>query len=192
MCNCDLPWPELAVPAGLDEAALRRVVSGGPRLVWGEGFLSAGLGLIMDNPGLREDRDGVPFVCPTRQTLRQALRQAGVAEQDVQVFFLYKARPRRAYDRQAANALYLPILQEQVHLSSAKVLLGLGDTVLRAMFGEDAAVRTMRGRWQTFCDLPLLASYHPLAARRRPNLGPLLVQDIAMAWTRLRQGGPET
>ncbi len=176
----------------MDVEALRQVVSGGPRLIWGEGFSGARLGLIMDNPGLRENREGVPFVCPTRQTLRHALRQAGVAERDVQVFFLYKARPRRAYDREAANSFCLPILARQVRLSSAELLLGLGDTVLRAIFGPGAAVRDLRGRWQAFGDLPLLPSYHPLAARRRPNLQPLLVQDIAVAWARLRQGGPET
>ncbi len=49
MCTCDLPWPELPVPAGLDETA--QVVAGGPRLVWGESFPGLGLRLIMDNPG---------------------------------------------------------------------------------------------------------------------------------------------
>ena len=72
--------------------------------------------------------------------------------------------------------------------NSAKVLLGPGDTVVRAIFGEDAAVRALRGRWQIFRDPPPLPTCHPLA-RRRPHLEPVLVQDVAMAWARLRQGG---
>ncbi len=141
----------------------------------------------MDNPGPREDAQGPPFVCPKRRALRQALAQAQVPDADVQVLFLYEVRPRGVYDRRAANSVCLPILEDQLRASGPKVLLALGNTVVQAVMGPDASVREPRGRWQTFCGLPLLASYHPLAVRRRPNLAPLLVQDIAQARDRLER-----
>ncbi len=176
------PWPEHDVPWYADAALLSRVVSGGPRIVWGEGDTKGRLALIMDNPGLRESANGVGFVCPTRQALRLALSEAGVPQSEVQVFFLYKARPRRAYDRVAANEVCVPLLLRQVEESPARVLLALGNTVVQALVGGETTVRASRGVPLSFGGRPLHVSYHPLAVWRRPNLRPRLVADIRAAY----------
>ncbi len=120
----------------------------------------------MDNSGLRESANGVGFVCPTRQALRLALSEAGVPQSEVQVFFLYKARPRRAYDRVAANAVWVPLLLRQVEESPARVLLALGNTVVQALVGGETTVRASRGVPLSFGGRPLDVSYHPLAVWR--------------------------
>jgi uracil-DNA glycosylase family 4 len=185
------PWPEVSPPPGVDARALCGLVSGAPRLVWAEGNALAPCAVVLDNPGAREDRQGHPQVCGTRQTLRLALEGAGLHPSEVHLLFLYKCRPLRAYDRIAANAAFLPILREQVRASPACVLVGLGNTVAQALLGPHTEVRTMRGRWLRWCGRPLRLGYHPLAARRRPQLLPLLVADLAEAARVLvTSGGP--
>ena len=175
------PWPELPIPAGVDLDLFRHAVSGAPPAVWGEGNPDAGLALLLDNPGQRVDSAGTAWVCPTRQELRAALAEAGCPEPAAQIFFLYKFRPRRAYDRPSANALMVPVLAEQVRRSRSRTLLALGNTVAKALLGPDADVQALRGRRLTWAGRPLFVSYHPLAARRRPPLHPLLVEDVRQA-----------
>lgn len=46
--------------------------------------------IILDNPGAREDREGNPFVCGTRQTLLQTTRDVGLKMGDLYVIFILK------------------------------------------------------------------------------------------------------
>lgn len=174
------PLPELPCPEGTDAASLLRALKSRGPLVWAEGRRQAPLAVILDNPGARE-RAGVPWVCPTRHTLRRALLAADMPAGDVYVTFLFRAFPGRGYDRQAAPDVFLPILHQDIRGSACRVVLALGNTVLRALFGPEADVRTWRGKDLTFESRPVVASYHPLAARRRPALFPLLMSDVRRA-----------
>jgi len=57
----------------------------------------------------------------------------------------------------------------------------MGNTVLQALFGLAADVRGLRNRPLVRGQTPVIATYHPLAARRRPHLFRLLVEDFARA-----------
>ncbi|UOR13621.1 uracil-DNA glycosylase family protein [Halobacillus amylolyticus] len=63
-------------------------------MVWGEGdLLEAPIIIILDNPEAREDREGNPFVCGTRQALQQAANEAGLTMNDLYVTFNLKGKP---------------------------------------------------------------------------------------------------
>ncbi|MEK5389445.1 uracil-DNA glycosylase family protein [Margalitia sp. FSL K6-0131] len=47
-------------------------------MIWGEGNPNGDIYVILDNPGAREDREGNPFVCGTRQTLQQAIEETNI------------------------------------------------------------------------------------------------------------------
>jgi len=151
------------------------------RFVWGEGNPNGRIAVILDNPGAREDAAGLPYVCWTRQTLRRALGEAGIPEAEVYVAFLFKCRPMGKYDRIAAAELHLPLLRRQLAERPRLCLIALGDTVCKAIYGLEASAKSLRGTWLEWDRVPLRASYHPLAARRRPNLFPLLVEDLSAA-----------
>src|SRR5205807_10577074 len=73
---------------------------GATQAVMGEGAAKAGLMLVGEQPGDREDIEGHPFVGPAGRVLDQGLEQAGIARDETYVtnvvkHFRYKARGKR-------------------------------------------------------------------------------------------------
>ncbi len=178
------PWPEDPWPAwaAANKEELFESIQGkrAPphRVVWGEGNPAGRIAIVLDNPGEREDPTGVSYVCGTRETLRHALASAGIPENEVYVTFLLKTRPTRKYDREIAVEMHLPVLRQQLAAKAWVCLVALGNTVCKAIFGSRADVKKLRGSRLDWLGFPLKVTYHPLAARRRPNLFPLLVEDL--------------
>lgn len=138
--------------------------------------------VVLDNPGAREDAAGNPFVCGTRQTLQEAAAAAGLPLGSLYVTGVLKCRPRRAYDKEAARAACLPYLGQQLGEYPRRVVIVLGNVALQAFLGDpEADVKSLRGNVITHEGRQVVCGYHPLAARRRPNLFPLLVEDLRLA-----------
>jgi DNA polymerase len=55
----------------------------------------------------------------------------------------------------------LPYLREQIAIIQPRILVALGKTAMSGLTGTDEAMGAMRGRWFTFENIPLLATYHP-------------------------------
>lgn len=173
------PWAELAAPVAARECTRCSLASQRKRVIWGEGNPLAPIMIILDNPGAREDKEGRPFVCGTRLTLRDAMTKAGLSAEDVFVTFLLKCRPTRSYDRESARAACLPYLKKQIADMNPRLLICMGDVVTGTLFS--GTVKELRGRRWEYANLPAVVTYHPLAARRRPNLLPLIASDLARA-----------
>lgn len=172
-------WPEHAPPPGVAVDCNTFGMEGHGRFVWGEGDPAAEVVCILDNPGAREDKEGVPFLCGTRQTLRQAAAEAGLDPARLYVTYLVKCRPLRAYDKNLAWSTGRRVLEEQLRAMAPRVLALFGDVVVKALTGDEAAsARALRGDSPALFGIPTVVSYHPLAARRRPNLYPLIVEDL--------------
>ncbi|WP_245947848.1 uracil-DNA glycosylase [Paenibacillus sambharensis] len=156
------------------------------RMVWGEGNPGAPVFILLDNPGAREDKDGQAFVCGTRDTLQQGLRETGIALDQIYVSYLLKCRPIRAYDKPAARAACSPHLAFQLERQKPRILLGLGNTVVQELYqSEEKDVKSLRGRWHDYEGIPAVFSYHPLAVRRRPVLMRYLLEDLALVREKL-------
>ena len=168
------PPPSFAVQCQKCELAKHR-----KRVVWGEGNPDAPVFIVLDNPGLREDREGNAFVCGTRETLQIGLREAGIPLDSVYVTYLLKCRPVRAYDKPMAREACSSHLRLQLAVNKPSILLGLGNTVVETLFPEkETDVKSLRGKWLDYQGLPIAFSYHPLAVRRRPNLMNAFVEDL--------------
>lgn len=90
--------------------------------------------------------------------------------------------PPRAYDKEGARSACRPFLEAQLIEQAPRLVLALGNVALQTFLGDpEAEVKGLRGRVLSHGGRPLLCSYHPLAARRRPNLYPLLVEDFWLA-----------
>jgi uracil-DNA glycosylase family 4 len=182
------PWPEQGVPQGIDIDCEAFGLGGHGRLVWGEGDPEAPLMFLLDNPGARETSEGVPFVCGTRCTLRRAAGDANLETDCVYITYLLKCRPRRAYDREKARRVGLTYVETQIEAHKPEVLVIFGDVVTKAMTGDsDASVRTQRNTALRLFNVPTVVTYHRLAARRRPNLYTLLVEDLRRAEAMLQK-----
>lgn len=186
VCSHMQPLPEDPLPPDIPLQALEALADHGSRVIWGEGRPGSPLMVVLDNPGLREDRAGQPFVCGTRRTLRAAAASAGLGSEDLYVAFLLKRRPTRAYDRQAARSACLPLLRAQVARNMPKALVLMGDTVVAAMLGDGARAKELRGQVLSVWGRAAVVSYHPLAARRRPALLPLVQEDLRRAVALMR------
>src|SRR5699024_8516108 len=85
MSDCMIPWLEEPVPHNDQHCKRCGLYTHGSRMIWGEGHPEANVMIILDNPGEREDSEGVEYVCGTRRTLRQAAAHVGLSKDDLYV-----------------------------------------------------------------------------------------------------------
>lgn len=170
------PAPELF--AGCSKCELCKHSS---KMVWGEGNPGAPIVILLDNPGLREDKNGVPSVCGTRQTLQDLAFQSGLTLDKLYITFVVKCRPVRTYSKEQARATCLEKFHWQVEKYKPEVIFCLGNVSIQALLADETAeVKEMRGKWHNWSGYSLAVSYHPLAVRRRPNLIPYALKDWEM------------
>ncbi|MFD1706116.1 uracil-DNA glycosylase [Siminovitchia sediminis] len=185
---CPEIWPEDPVPNSQQACRECGLYEQGTRMVWGEGRPGAPIMVILDNPGAREDRDGNLMVCGTRQTLQKAAYEAGLDKHDLYVTYILKRRPVRAYAKEETRTICKRHLKEQLQTYRPSLLVCLGNTAVQSFFGDPKLeVKNMRGSWYDVNGYQTTVAYHPLAARRRPHLFPLLVEDLKFAEEQLKQ-----
>jgi uracil-DNA glycosylase len=143
--------------------------------VSGEGSARARAMFVGEQPGDREDREGVPFTGPAGALLDRALEDAGIDRRSVYVtnavkHFRYKARgKRRIHQRPDASHLAAcrPWLDAELALVRPQVLVCLGATAAQALIGRHVRVTKDRGRP---LDSPLadcvLVTVHPSSILR--------------------------
>lgn len=187
---CPEIWPEDSTPASQKDCRDCGLFEQGSRMIWGEGNPKAPIMIILDNPGAREDREGNPMVCGTRQTLQRAAHEAGLDKDEIYVTYILKRRPIRAYDKEKTRAICMHHLEEQLQDHKPKLLACLGNVAVQSFFrNPELDVKGLRGNWYEVNGFWTTVAYHPLAARRRPNLYPLLLQDfqlVAAEWEKLK------
>lgn len=146
----------------LEEAQCRRcgLYRDATQIVPGEGEPGATLMLVGEQPGDREDLAGKPFVGPAGRVLDRALAEAGIARRDVFVtnavkHFKYEWRgKRRLHKRPDAGEIeacrwWLDLERAVVRPA---VVVALGATAARGVFGRSVAIGVARERTETLAD----------------------------------------
>ncbi|MFF9197744.1 UdgX family uracil-DNA binding protein [Streptomyces sp. NPDC014779] len=123
--------------------------------VFGRGAPDARLMLVGEQPGDREDREGVAFVGPAGQLLTRALRDAGIDEEEVYVtnavkhfkFTRDETRKRRIHKAPSLRETLAcrPWLAAELRLVSPDLVVTLGATAGRALLGPSFRVGADRG-----------------------------------------------
>jgi DNA polymerase len=153
----------------------------GTRVIWGESNPVAPIFVILDNPGAREDKNGKPFLCGTRETLQKAAYEAGLDSSSFYVTYILKCRPRRAYDKPTARSICIGYLWEQLQSANPEIVFCLGNVACQSLFeNQEVEVKHLRGKVQSVKNYKVIASYHPLAVRRRPILYTYFLEDWRM------------
>ena len=62
-----------------------------------------------------------------------------------------------------------PFLKKQVHAVQPDVIVALGKFAGNTLSGKDGTLSAIRGRWQTFEEIPLMPTYHPAYLLRTPE-----------------------
>ncbi|HET8980480.1 MAG TPA: UdgX family uracil-DNA binding protein [Solirubrobacteraceae bacterium] len=114
----------------------------------------ARLMLVGEQPGDREDVEGLPFVGPAGRVLDRGLERAGISRQDAYVtnvvkHFRYKARGKRRIHQTPERvhvAACRPWLDAELRLVKPQALVCLGATAAQALLGSSVRVGRDRGR----------------------------------------------
>ena len=142
--------------------------------VFGEGKRGARVMLVGEQPGDKEDRAGRPFVGPAGTLLRDAIEESGLGTSvyitnAVKHFNFVERGKRRIHAKPKVIHIRAcePWLEAEVDAVSPRLIIALGATAMRAVFGRDLGVGEYRGRvMESVFGLPGFATIHPSAILR--------------------------
>ncbi|MFE1879351.1 UdgX family uracil-DNA binding protein [Streptomyces diastatochromogenes] len=216
-----LPGRRAGLP-GLRKAAARchgcPLYQEATQTVFGEGDTDARVLLIGEQPGDQEDRQGRPFVGPAGKVLRRALVDAGIDPEQVYVtnavkhfkFTVPERGKRRIHKAPTLREITAcrPWLVAELRIVSPQVVVALGATAGKALFGPAFRVTEQRGAllpWPSLDDSGdedgtgeadegpsgLVATVHPSAVLRATDRAAVydgLVDDLRLVADVLADG----
>jgi uracil-DNA glycosylase len=163
--------------------------------VFGRGSADARIVFVGEMPGDQEDRQGAPFVGPAGEVFDRALAEAGLEREKFYVtnavkHFKFEQRgKRRIHQTPRASEVQAcrPWLEAELTLIKPDILVCLGATAARAIFGDKFRITKDRGhfaptRWAS----KTIATYHPSAVLRgeteaqQAELYAMLVADLQL------------
>jgi DNA polymerase len=146
--------------------------------VFGQGPAHAEVMLIGEQPGLQEDREGLPFVGPAGGMLDRALAEAGLDRQTLFLtntvkHFKYESRgtaklhKRANAAEQAACRMWLAAELARVQ---PRLVVALGAMAAQTLFGNGFRITRGRGQWRDLGEHAHgMATWHPSAILRAPD-----------------------
>ena len=143
--------------------------------VLGEGAPGAEVMMVGEQPGLREDIEGHPFVGPAGKLLDRALEEAGIERSKVYItnvvkhFNSIQRGKLRIHKKPSAReiAACRPWLDAEIARVRPKVIVCLGATAAQALISRAFRVSTQRGQLMGSALLPLIgATVHPSSILR--------------------------
>jgi uracil-DNA glycosylase len=137
-------------------------------VVFGVGNASADLMFVGEAPGADEDLRGEPFVGRAGELLTRIIETMGFKRSDVYIANVLKCRPDMppgsSGNRQPTPEemqTCLPYLRAQIEIIQPKVMVALGGVAMRGLFGMVEPMKSLRGRWHSFGEIPVMATFHP-------------------------------
>lgn len=139
------------------------------KIVFGEGNPKAKIMFVGEGPGQSEDEQGRPFVGRAGQLLTKIIEAMGLKREDVFIANVVKCRPpsNRVPERDEV-ATCSPFLFQQIDIIKPQVIIALGATSLKCLFGDDAKISQMRGKFVEYRGTKLMPTFHPAYLLRNP------------------------
>jgi uracil-DNA glycosylase family 4 len=138
--------------------------------VFGVGKLDAELCFIGEAPGADEDAQGEPFVGAAGKLLNRIIEACGMKREEVYICNILRCRPpgnRQPLPNEAANCR--EYLDSQLDLVKPKFICALGATAVQYLLDTKQSIGKMRGQFQEYKGIPVLATYHPAYLLRSPE-----------------------
>jgi uracil-DNA glycosylase len=151
--------------------------------VFGDGRTAAKILFVGEQPGDQEDVAGKPFVGPSGRLLDRALQEVGVSREAAYVtnavkHFKFEPRGKRRIHKKP-NEMEISAcrqwLEGELRAVNPDVVVALGATAARAVFGRATAIGKNRGRIipaadaKTFANADILVTVHPSYLLRVPG-----------------------
>jgi uracil-DNA glycosylase len=137
-------------------------------VVFGVGSPKAELMFVGEAPGADEDLRGEPFVGKAGELLTRIIETMGFARSEVYIANVLKCRPDMPKGSSGNRPptpeemqTCLPYLRAQIEIIQPKVMVALGGVAMKGLFGTSEPMKSLRGRWHSFGDIPVMATFHP-------------------------------
>ena len=134
--------------------------------------------LVGEQPGDKEDLQGLPFVGPAGALLDKALEKAGIDREETYVtnavkHFKWEPRGKRRIHKKP-NSIEIAAchawLDAEIAVVKPEVIVCLGATAAQALLGRNFRVTQQRGQLLAFDAAPyVLATVHPSSILRVPD-----------------------
>ncbi len=143
--------------------------------VFGEGLKKSRIMFVGEAPGDREDVEGHPFVGPAGRLFDKALKDAGIQREDAFVTNAvkhFKSIPRgKLRLHQKPNTAEVkacrPWLEAEIETVKPEIIVCLGATAVRSVFGRTATIKSLRGAFhKTELSAQTFVTTHPSAILR--------------------------
>lgn len=167
---------------------------GATQTVFGEGDPHAALFVVGEQPGDNEDLEGHPLIDPAGRLFESVVNAAGLQREQLYVtnavkHFKWELRGKRRLHKtpmQKEIAACHPWLETELKLVSPRVVLCLGATAARAIFGGPVRIGEYRGKAITLDGRQVVVTIHPayvlrLRGAEAQNALEMLVADTALA-----------
>jgi DNA polymerase len=146
----------------------------------GEGPADAGVMLIGEAPGAREDEQGRPFVGPAGDALDEVLAEVGIERAELYITSVVKCRPpenRNPHTEEFTTCCAL-WLERQIELIDPDMLVAMGKVAMRAVLDERGKLEDLHGRTRRAAGRPCMITYHPAASMRFPQVEARFREDL--------------
>jgi uracil-DNA glycosylase family protein len=163
--------------------------------VFGEGSTSAPIVLVGEQPGDQEDKQGHPFVGPAGRVLWKCIEEAGIDRDAVFAtnavkHFKHEQRGKRRLHKKPATAeveACHPWIDAELRAVACRVVVALGATAARSLFGRPMPIAASRGETLRLGDRPAIVTYHPSAVLRADEAAAELRAAIVADLRRARE-----
>lgn len=150
--------------------------------VFQSGTPSARLMFVGEAPGADEDRLGEPFVGRAGQLVTDMLTKGmGLSRSEVYIANVLKCRPpenRTPIPEEMDNCL--GFLDRQIEIVRPEFICLLGKTAVTALLRSALPMKSLRGRWFRYRDIPTMVTYHPAYLLRNPPAKKETWDDLKM------------
>ena len=160
------------------------------QVVFGGGNPEGKIMLIGEAPGYDEDKTGKVFVGKSGQLLDKILLACNFSrEKEIYISNIVKCRPPgNRTPTPEEQAACLPYLIKQIEIVQPSIMVTLGATALKALFGSDRRITRERGNWLMWQNnIPVMPTYHPSALLRNPALKHDVWKDFKLVILKYRQ-----
>jgi len=148
-------------------------------ITFGNGNPYSEIMVIGEAPGEEEEKLSIPFVGKAGRKLTEILIKYGIEREKIYITNTIKCRPpqnREPRPEELKECFYY--LKKEIEIISPKIILCLGRYAAITILGEDKKISDLRTNEYERFGAKVFVTYHPSAILRKPELTPLLEEDI--------------
>ncbi|MCK5841491.1 MAG: uracil-DNA glycosylase [Candidatus Sabulitectum sp.] len=148
-------------------------------IVFGEGNPEAGILVVGEGPGAREDETGRPFVGRSGKLLDKIFASIDLDREKLFIANIVKCRPPNNRTPSASESETCgKFLKQQIEIMKPGIIIALGASAARTLLNTRTGIGLLRGEFHSYMDIPVLVTYHPAALLRSPALKRPVWEDM--------------